>query len=73
MGVVDTGNNRVLEFVAPLFTGMAASLVIGQSSFTSSGSATTQSGLHNPEGLAFDSSGNLWVAENSNNRVLEFT
>ena len=75
MWVGDTSNNRVLEFKPPLSTGMQASLVIGQPNFTARAPATTQSGLRwGPAllGLAFDSSGNLWVADNQNNRVLEF-
>ncbi len=71
--VADRGNNRVLEFESPFSNGMAASLVIGQQDFDSSQPATTQSGLSGPGRLAFDSSGNLWVADNGNNRVLEFT
>ncbi len=71
--VVDSENNRVLEFDAPFSTGMSASLVLGQDGFTASGFSTSLSGLQNPTGLAFDSSGNLWVADSDNNRTLEFT
>ena len=70
--VADQNNNRVLEYKAPFSTHEAASIVIGQSSFTGSGSATTSSGLSNPSGLAFDSGGNLWVVDSLNSRVLEF-
>jgi sugar lactone lactonase YvrE len=70
--VADYSNNRVLEFKAPFTNGSAASVVIGQSSFTTNTCATTRSGLCDPEGIAFDSSGNLWVADGYNNRVLEF-
>ena len=58
--------------VSPLTTGQGATLVIGQSDFTSGGSATTASGLDSPTDVAFDSSGNLWVVDNVNNRVLEY-
>jgi sugar lactone lactonase YvrE len=68
----DTGNNRVLRFDAPPTTHESASLVIGQSTFTTFASATSQSGLSTPSGIAFDSSGNLWVADRSNSRVLKF-
>jgi sugar lactone lactonase YvrE len=75
--VADTDNNRILEFTAPFSSGEAASLEIGQpagaSEFTTSGAQTTQSGLNVPEHIAFDSSGNLWVADMFNCRVLEFT
>ena len=70
--VADAGGNRVLEYKTPLSTHEAASLVIGQSSFTTLAPATTSAGLNTPNGLAFDSSGNLWVVDSSNNRVLEF-
>ena len=70
--VVDTTNSRVLEYSAPFSTDEAASLVLGQSSFTTSTTVTTASGLMYPEGLAFDSGGNLWVTDNYNNRVLEY-
>ncbi len=70
--VSDTGNNRILEYKSPFTTGEAASLVIGQAGFTDSGLATTATGLNQPEGIAFDSSGNLWVADALNSRVLMF-
>ena len=59
-------------FKPPFATGMAANLVIGQSIFTDNTGRTTQTGLNGPIGLAFDSVGNLWVSENTNNRVLMF-
>lgn len=71
--VADFSNNRVVMFKTPQTTDKAATFVIGQSSFTSSACATTQSGLCGPAGTAFDSSGNLWVADGKNNRVLEFS
>jgi sugar lactone lactonase YvrE len=70
--VVDSGNNRVLEFTTPFSTGMSVSLVIGQDGFTTNSAVTSQSSLQNPAGLAFDSSGNLWVTDSNNNRTLEF-
>ncbi len=80
--VSDTGENRILEFQAPFSNGMSASLVIGQTNFTtssslpgcqvSSGQTTCAGSLEGPTGLAFDSSGNLWVVDSENNRVLEY-
>ncbi len=70
--MADTTNNRILEFKAPFTTGEAASVVIGQSDFSASASATTATGLSQPEGIAFDSAGNLWVADALNSRVLMF-
>jgi len=77
--VVDSANNRVLKFTpSPSFsTGMAASVVIGQPNFTSaapnqSAAAPAANTLSQPLGAAFDSSGDLWIADANNNRVLEF-
>ena len=68
----EDGNNRTLMFKPPFSNGMAASLVIGQTDFNSGGSATTQTGLNEPQGLGFDVVGNLWVADAGNNRILMF-
>ncbi len=70
--VTDTYNNRVLEFKPPFANGMTASVVVGQADFVSSGAATTASGLSFPTGIAFDSSGNLWIGDSDNSRVLQF-
>ncbi len=82
MWVVDTNNNRVLEFLEvpnSTFNGVksSASTVIGQANF-SSGQANfgktspNSQGFNQPLALAFDPGGNLWVADNGNCRVLEF-
>ena len=72
--VGDLFNERVLEYLkgSGFTTGQAASVAIGQSDFTSSGAATTATGLTLPDTVAFDLSGNLWVADYGNNRVLEY-
>ena len=78
--VADAVNNRVLEYVkgSGFATGQAAALVLGQPDFTHSEwnqcdcVSDTASTFNNPWGIAFDSSGNLWVADAGNNRVLEF-
>lgn len=85
--VADAGNNRIVRYPAPFSqTGslLTVDLVIGQkdlsgraanqgtgapsatSLFLSSGSTFLRSGL------AFDSSGNLWVSDAGNNRVLRY-
>jgi sugar lactone lactonase YvrE len=71
--VVDSGNNRVLEFKSPFTNGESASLVIGQPTFGGYIGTTTSGGLNSPSYVAFDPSGNLWVTDQGNNRVLEFT
>ncbi len=71
--VTDLWNNRVLEFEPPFANGMAASLVIGQTDFVSYGGATTASGFEGPFDVAFDSAGNLWMADEGNSRILQFT
>jgi sugar lactone lactonase YvrE len=73
--VADSSNNRVLKFVAPLKTGMAAKLVVGQPDFISNScpDPPTAASLCSPQGITFDSGGGLWVADTSNNRVLRYT
>ncbi len=72
--VADTDNSRVLRFdnAATIDNGAPANGVLGQSDFSSSTRATTQSGISDPEGLAVDSAGRLWVADTVNSRVLRF-
>ena len=74
--VGDTSNNRVLEYDSPLTTDTVADRVFGQGgSFTSNtcnlGGISANS-LCYPEGVALDAAGNLYVAEFSNHRVLEY-
>ncbi len=53
--------------------GQAADVVLGQANFTSSGTGTTASTLNRPRKGWFDSNkGRLWVADDSNNRVLSY-
>jgi len=70
--VAESHNNRVIEYTAPYTTGEGASLVLGQPSFTTNASATSDTGLYLPVGLAFDAYGDLWVADMGNNRILEY-
>jgi hypothetical protein len=71
--VSDSGNCRVLKFAAPLTTGEAASLVIGEPDFnTACGGATSASSLSKTGAVAIDVHGNLWAADSGNNRVLRF-
>src|SRR5205807_8230586 len=76
LGVIDQINNRMLKYTTPFSNGQAASLVLGQTTFTlntaNQGFAPTASTIYFPIGLAFDSSGNLWISDAGNNRVLEY-
>ncbi len=79
--VADSGNNRVLRYAKP-FTQPAGfqfpNMIIGQSSFSTNSAntggvkATTLSLSASRTGLTFDSSGNLWVTDSGNNRVLRY-
>ena len=75
--VADTGNHRVLAFQFPgqIKAGSQADLIIGQQDrFQNLSSAflarTTQ--LTSPNGVAVDKSGNLYVADSGNNRILRY-
>ncbi len=85
--ILDAGNNRILRFPKPFSqTGgtLTPDLVLGQVNFSS---ALANQGLSAPAantlalyssvgpfqtGMAFDASGNLWVTDAGNNRVLRF-
>ena len=82
--VIDAGNNRILRFPRP-FTQTSTvfpDIVIGQPDFTSGGAnhgglsasslAFTASSGVLPASLSFDASGNLWVTDAGNNRILRF-
>jgi uncharacterized protein (TIGR03437 family) len=75
--VADTRDHRVLRFPSP-FDNLARidpDAVYGQSDFntrTANSSGVTASTMNSPHGVAFDSAGNLWVADSGNNRVLRF-
>jgi len=66
--VADIYNNRVLFYP---YGSTTATQVYGQGgSFTSNGASTGNGGLNNPMYIAPDSSGDLYVVDRSNNRVL---
>ena len=75
--VADERDNRVLKFTAPVTTGKAASLVIGQSSFSANdcnkGANPSASDFCEPWSLAVDASDNLFISDTGNNRVLVFS
>ena len=75
--IADTADNRVLgwDSVSALTNGAPADLVIGQVDFNSSvddSDSVNASGLSMPWSVAVDSNGNLYIADNGDNRVLEY-
>ncbi|HLH44543.1 MAG TPA: hypothetical protein VKV74_16245 [Bryobacteraceae bacterium] len=72
--VADSGNNRILRFPNPFSnpSNYSPDAVIGQADFTTNAKGVSASALNAPEALAFDTAGNLWVADTGNNRVLRF-
>jgi hypothetical protein len=85
--VPDRFNNRVLKYISPFTTDTIADEVIGQENFsgvycnkannrdampTNSSLCLPGEGADSGAGVALDSAGNLWIADNQNNRVLRF-
>ena len=74
--IADSGNNRVVEYNAPLTNASVANLVFGQGgSFTANACNTggvSASSLCDPFGVSVDANGNVYVDDFSNNRALEY-
>ncbi len=74
--VADFSNNRVLKYNTPLTTNTTADKVYGQANSpvtnTCNLGGITANSLCNPAGIAIDSSDNVYIADYSNSRVLEF-
>jgi Ca2+-binding RTX toxin-like protein len=74
--VTDYLNNRALEYDSPLTTDAVADRVFGQDGSFTSGTCNkggrSAGSLCEPTGVAVDGAGNLYVAEERNNRALEY-
>jgi sugar lactone lactonase YvrE len=73
--VVDTGNHRVLGYRSPRTTDLVADIVIGQPDFNSgtyNNGGTSATSLASPYGLTVSKDGDLYVADYSNGRILEY-
>jgi sugar lactone lactonase YvrE len=80
--VADTGNNRVLEYDAPV-SNQTAQRVFGQAdrsqvpTFTTNGNDAPDgfpnaAGLTGPRGVLVDGAGSLWVCDRNNSRMVGF-
>ncbi|MGB8274494.1 MAG: NHL repeat-containing protein, partial [Alphaproteobacteria bacterium] len=72
--VADYGNNRVVRFLSPFEnrSRVQPDAVYGQPNFTTTTAGLLKASMYRPRAVAFDSAGNLWVADSANNRVLRF-
>ena len=73
--VADYNNHRVVRFDNPITNGAAARIVLGQADFTTGTMIQPPSPtrMYDPMSMVVDAAGNLWVGDNDNNRILEFT
>lgn len=71
--VADAGNHRVLQYAAIGVSDTVADRVFGQGGVMTTGAPSAGTGgLSAPSAVAFDPGGNLYVADEGNNRLLEF-
>lgn len=72
--ISDILNNRVLMIPTAhtAVNGASATVVIGQPNLTANSAGLTSQNLSTPYAPRLDASGNLWVADNGNRRVLRF-
>jgi len=73
--VADSSNFRILRFDPPFTNGEAAVQVFGQPNFTTAvqnNGGTSATSLSNPDGIACDSQGNVYLADRNISRILIF-
>ncbi len=70
--VSDANQNRVMMFPKPFTTGVSASAVLGQTSFTSIAAGNNSDALNFPRGVAVDPEDHVLVADSGNGRVQIF-
>jgi uncharacterized protein (TIGR03437 family) len=68
--VSDSNNRRIIKFVNNVFTIIAGT---GTAGFSGDGGPATKATLNNPAGIAFDSTGNLYIADSNNGRIRKIT
>jgi hypothetical protein len=74
--VVDIDNNRVLGYRSPMTTDRIADIVIGQPDFNSdtvNNGGISATSLSYPYDVAVSATGDLWVVDTGNSRVLKYT
>lgn len=69
--IADTGNNRIRKVTASGTISTVAGTGIGD--FAGDGGVATAAKLNFPIGAAFDSTGNLYIADQGNNRIRKVT
>jgi uncharacterized protein (TIGR03437 family) len=73
--VADSNNNRVVRFPNPFANParVEPDAVYGQPGFNVTSAGVSSSTLNKPRAVAFDSKGNLWVADTGNHRIVRFS
>lgn len=70
--IADAGNNRIRKITVS--TGIITTIAgIGTAGFSGDGAAATLAKLNYPSGVALDAAGNIYIADNSNNRIRKVT
>ncbi len=68
--IADSNNNRIRKVSGGTITTVAGN---GSSGFSGAGAAATSAYLSNPVGVAVDSAGNLYIADEYNSRIRKVT